>query len=167
MGKRDKRVISSPGLTGSAGVRLRKKRKASGEGMFDCDEEEITFNQGKMISEKGKDKKKISRSITKAMEVATKTGIEVLGENKKRVSDEYKVYHEVSSENKEIFHFGSGKEDDEDSVRCNVNMEQVKKIGEIIGVSWVRAEEEAKDKNYNKKGTRWKGRLSSSLSSIV
>ncbi|GJU98949.1 hypothetical protein Tco_1328220 [Tanacetum coccineum] len=150
MGRRDKGVISSPGSTGSAGVRLRKKRKASGEGMFDCDEEEMTFNQGKMIVEKGKDKKKIGRrSITKAMEVARKTRIKGLGENKKRVSDEYKVYHEVSSENKEIFHFGSGKEDDEDSVRCNVNMEQVKKIGEIIGVSWVRAEEEAKDKNCN------------------
>ncbi|GJY99135.1 hypothetical protein Tco_0516565 [Tanacetum coccineum] len=33
MGRRDKRVISSPGSTGSAGVRLRKKRKASGEGI--------------------------------------------------------------------------------------------------------------------------------------
>ncbi|GKF37629.1 hypothetical protein Tco_0114387, partial [Tanacetum coccineum] len=90
MGRRDKGVISSPGSTGSAGVRLRKKRKASGEGMFDCDEEEMTFNQGKMIVEKGKDKKKIGRrSITKAMEVARKTRIKGLGENKKRVSDHY------------------------------------------------------------------------------
>ncbi|GKB05772.1 hypothetical protein Tco_0833967 [Tanacetum coccineum] len=127
MGRRDKRVISSPGSTGSAGVRLRKKRKAS-----------------------GKDKKKIGRrSITKSMEVARKTGIKGLGENKKRVLDEYKVYLEVSSKNKGIFHFRSGKEDDANSVRCNVNMEQVKKIREMIGVSWVHAEEEVKDKNCN------------------
>ncbi|GKB73699.1 hypothetical protein Tco_0935111 [Tanacetum coccineum] len=121
MGRRDKCVISSPGSTGSTGVRLRKKRKAGGEGMFDCDEEEMTFNQG----------------------------IKGLGENKKRVSDEYKVYLEVSIKNKGIFHFGSGKEDDANSVRCNVNMEQVKKIREMIGVLWVHAEEEAKDKNCN------------------
>ncbi|GKE14884.1 transposon TX1 [Tanacetum coccineum] len=158
MGRRDKCVISSPGSTGSTGVRLRKKRKAGGEGMFDCDEEEMTFNQGKTIVEKGKDKKKIGRrSITKAMEVERKTGIKGLGENKKRVSDEYKVYHEVSSKNKGIFHFGSGKEDDANRVRCNVNMEQVKKIGEMIGVSWVRAEEEAKDKNYNQEGNEVEG----------
>ncbi|GJX33013.1 ribonuclease H-like domain-containing protein [Tanacetum coccineum] len=56
------------------GRRLRKRRKASGEGMFDANEDEMIFNQGKMIGEKCDDKKKISRrSVTKSMEVARKT----------------------------------------------------------------------------------------------
>nr|GEX55333.1 zinc finger, BED-type [Tanacetum cinerariifolium] len=57
--------------------RLREKRKASGEGMFDANEDEMIFNQGKTTGEKCDDKNKIGRrSVTKAMEVARKTKVE-------------------------------------------------------------------------------------------
>ncbi|GJT90492.1 TMV resistance protein N-like protein [Tanacetum coccineum] len=57
-----------------------------------------------------------------------------LGENKKGLSDDYKEYH--GSE------FGLDNEREAINSKCNVNMEQVKEIGEMIGVSWVLAEKE-------------------------
>nr|GEW05829.1 reverse transcriptase domain, reverse transcriptase zinc-binding domain protein [Tanacetum cinerariifolium] len=53
----------------------------------------------------------------------------------------YKEYHEVENKSNGIFHFGKGKETEGDSDICIVNMEQVKEIGEMIGVSWARAVE--------------------------
>ena len=158
MNRRDKRVISPSSSTGSGGVRLRKKRKASGDGMFDDNVDEMAFNQGKTIGEKCESKKKIGRrSVTKAKEVARRTGVEGLGENKIGVSDAYKEwYDEVVRDKSEIFHFGSGNQEEVDSVRCNVNMEQVKEIGEMVGVSWIRAEEE-KEKENSHEGNKVEG----------
>ncbi|GJR99184.1 RNA-directed DNA polymerase, eukaryota [Tanacetum coccineum] len=105
----------------SGRLRLRKKRKADGEGMCDGIEDDMIFNQGKLTGEK----------------------VQGLGENKKGVSDAYKEYRdEVVREKDGIFHFRSGVEGGVDSVRCYVNMEQVKEIGEMIGVSWGAKEED-------------------------
>ncbi|GKG59408.1 hypothetical protein Tco_0605059, partial [Tanacetum coccineum] len=40
-----------------------------------------------------------------------------------------------------IFQFGNNTMDEPNSAKCNINMEHVKEVGELIGVSWVRAEE--------------------------
>ncbi|PWA52951.1 hypothetical protein CTI12_AA449830 [Artemisia annua] len=135
--RRDKRGVSPSSSAVSGGDRLRKKRKASDEGKFEGNEDDMIFNKGKSAEEKGEGKKKTGRkSIKKAFEIARKVGAEGLGDNKKGVSDVYKEYHEVESESNGIFHFGRGKECEGDNDRCNVNIEQVKEIGEMIGVSW-------------------------------
>ncbi|PWA92790.1 glycosyltransferase family 92 [Artemisia annua] len=159
MSKRDKRVISPSFSMGSGGSRLRKKRKANDEEMLDGIEDEMTFNQGKTIGEKCESKTKNGRkSVTKTREIARKTGVKGLGGDKKEVSDVYKeCYDEVGRENNGIFHFGCGIEDEADISRCKVNMEPVKEIGELIGVSWVRAEEEHKVKESSREGNKAEG----------
>ncbi|GJY48443.1 reverse transcriptase domain, reverse transcriptase zinc-binding domain protein [Tanacetum coccineum] len=122
--------------------------------MFEGNEDAMTFNLGKSAEEKDEGKKKIGRSVTKAFEVARKTGVKWLGENKKRVSDVYKEYHDVESESIGIFHFGKDKDCEGDSFRCNANMDQVKEIGELIGVSWVRANGEVKEKDHFREGNK-------------
>ncbi|GKF93404.1 hypothetical protein Tco_0280123, partial [Tanacetum coccineum] len=104
--------------------RLRKKQKASDERVFEGIKVEMIFNQGKKNEENSESKKKIGRSVLKAMEVAKKTEVVGLGENKKGISDVYKEYHEVQNE--------------------------LKEIEELIGVSWTRAEEEEKEKELGR-----------------
>ncbi|GJV18591.1 reverse transcriptase domain, reverse transcriptase zinc-binding domain protein [Tanacetum coccineum] len=118
--KREKREVSPSSSVGSGGDRLRKKERL---GMGKC-----------------------RRSIKKAKEVARKTGVEGLEENKKGVSDAYKEYYEAESESNGVFRFGNYKEGEVDSSRCNVSIEQVKEIREMIGVSWVLAKAEEKKK---------------------
>ncbi|GKG56068.1 reverse transcriptase domain, reverse transcriptase zinc-binding domain protein, partial [Tanacetum coccineum] len=60
---------------------------------------------------------------------------------KKGISDNYKEYHDESRGNNGIFQFGNSKDDEAQSKRCNLNMEQVTEIGEMIGVSWKLAED--------------------------
>ena len=62
-------------------------------------------------------------------------GVEGLGEDKTGISDVYKENYNSGSESSGIFSFGHGNEGDADNSKCNVNMEQVKEIGEMIGVS--------------------------------
>ncbi|GJW29123.1 RNA-directed DNA polymerase, eukaryota [Tanacetum coccineum] len=147
MSKRDKRVIS-PSSMGSGGDKIRKKRKASEEGVINGIKEEMTFNHGISTGKKSEGKKEFGvRSVTKPKEMARKAGVQGLGENQKGVSDAYIEYHdEVGSVNNGIFHFGSGREVKVDSGRCNANIEEVKEIGKMIGVSWSWAEEV--DKGY-------------------
>nr|GEX86865.1 glycosyltransferase family 92 [Tanacetum cinerariifolium] len=72
--RRDKREISPTRSVGSGGYRLRKKRKANGEGFFKGNDEELIFNQGKPTGKKCEGKKKVTRrSVTKATNVASKT----------------------------------------------------------------------------------------------
>nr|GEV21221.1 transposon TX1 [Tanacetum cinerariifolium] len=144
--KRDKREVSPSRSTGSGGGRLRKKRKAISEWVFEVNGEELSFNQGKISGTKCEDKskKKNGWCVTKAMYVARKNETEELRESKKGVSDAYNEYQEVGNVNNGIFHFGSGKKDA--NGRCNVSIEQVKEIAEMIGVSWVRGEEEDQEK---------------------
>ncbi|GJT17744.1 reverse transcriptase domain-containing protein [Tanacetum coccineum] len=106
-------------------------------------EEEMVFNQGKSSKEKGEDKKKVGRrSITKAKEVSRKTSVVGLGDNKKGVSDVYKEYYEEENKSNGIFYFRRSKVDGGDNKNCNIHMDQVKEIGELIGVSWVRTNDE-------------------------
>ncbi|GJU04419.1 transposon TX1 [Tanacetum coccineum] len=126
--KKDKCKVSPFSLVGSGADRLRKKQKASDERVFEGIEVEMIFNQGKKNKENSESKKKIGRSVMKAIEVAKKTEVVGLGENKKGISDVYKEYHEVQS--------------------------GLKEIEELIGVSWTRSEEEEKEKELGRDGNK-------------
>ncbi|GJR89688.1 hypothetical protein Tco_0213699 [Tanacetum coccineum] len=67
------------------------------------------------------------------------------GENKKGVSDAYKESYDVGNDCNGVFRFGCGNEAEVGTSKCTLNMEQVKEIGEMVGVSWVLAEEEKKE----------------------
>ncbi|GJR76960.1 putative RNA-directed DNA polymerase [Tanacetum coccineum] len=69
-------------------------------------------------------------------------GIKGLGDNTKGISEAYKEYHEVINDNNGTFIFKGSGHADSSSKSCSINMEYVKEIGEIIGVSWSKAEEE-------------------------
>ncbi|GKA84297.1 putative RNA-directed DNA polymerase, eukaryota, reverse transcriptase zinc-binding domain protein [Tanacetum coccineum] len=112
--RREKRGVSLSSLVGSRGDRSRKKRKSYDEEVFGGDGVEKAFN---------------------------KVGVVGLRENKKGILDDYKEYHEESRENNGIFRFGNSKEDEAQSKRCNINLEQVKDIGKMIDVSWKLAED--------------------------
>ncbi|GJW16707.1 transposon TX1 [Tanacetum coccineum] len=95
--------------------RTNKKRKTND----DDDLKEVSkmnlFSPGKGNDKNNDSKKKVGRrSIKKAKRVARNTGIEGLRDNIKGVSEEYK---------------------------STTSMEHIKEIGEIIGVSWTKAEE--------------------------
>ncbi|GJW46513.1 transposon TX1, partial [Tanacetum coccineum] len=74
-----------------------------------------------------------------------------LGENKKGVSDAYKESYDVGNDCNGVFRFGCGNEAEVGTSKCTLNMEQVKEIWEMVGVSWVLAEEE------NKRGDQIRG----------
>ncbi|PWA62539.1 RNA-directed DNA polymerase, eukaryota, Reverse transcriptase zinc-binding domain protein [Artemisia annua] len=157
--RRDKREVSPSSSVGSGGDRLRKKRKSLNEEAFGGDEVEKTFNKGKMNDDSNKNKKKVGRkSVTKAKEVARRVGVVGLGENKEGVSDIYKEYHKKEGNKNEIFRFGSTKDGEVDSSRCILDMEQVKEVGGMIGVSWSIAEEEKK---------RWTSELAGNKGDVV
>ncbi|PWA51457.1 hypothetical protein CTI12_AA417390 [Artemisia annua] len=62
-----------------------------------------------------------------------------------------KECHKEGEDNTGVFMFrGSGRAKS-DNKSCNISMEQVKEIGELIGVSWVRAEEEKVNNGMNSK----------------
>ncbi|GKC44504.1 transposon TX1, partial [Tanacetum coccineum] len=88
-----------------------------------------------------KEEKRGRRSVTKAREVARRTGAGI-GENNKGISDVYKEQFDAGSKRDKKFRFGHDNEGEAVNSKCNVNMEQVKEIGEMIGVSWVAAEKE-------------------------
>ena len=83
------------------------------------------------------------------MEVARRTGVKGLGENKKGISDAYKEYYDNGSKGNGVFRFGRGHEGEEVNRKYNVNMEQVKEIGEMVGVSWILADKEKKEKAHD------------------
>ncbi|GJV06267.1 transposon TX1 [Tanacetum coccineum] len=56
--------------------------------------------------------------------------------------NEPKDFLEARKDGNEVFAFRSSGRMDSSSKSCSINMEQVKEIGELIGVSWVRAENE-------------------------
>ncbi|GKD72848.1 transposon TX1 uncharacterized, partial [Tanacetum coccineum] len=114
---REKGEVSPSSSVGSRGYKLKKKRKA---------------NEGK-------------RNVTKANEVARRMGVQGLGGNKKGIPDVYKEYYDRKSECNGVFHFGASNEGEVASTKCIVNLEQVKEIGELVGVSWVLAEEKKKE----------------------
>ncbi|PWA58554.1 hypothetical protein CTI12_AA394360 [Artemisia annua] len=86
-------------------------------------------------------KKSGRRSLRKAKEVARQMGAKELGEDKKGVSDIYKEYHDGDVE-KGSFIFKGKERGDVDNKSCSISLEQVKEVGELIGVSWAKAEAE-------------------------
>ncbi|GKA56639.1 hypothetical protein Tco_0755711 [Tanacetum coccineum] len=143
---REKREVSPSSLGGSGGERSRKKRKAIHDMGFEGVEDDLVFNQGKADEVEVSSKKKIGRRlVTKAMEEEMRrTGIEGLGEDREGTSEAYKEYYKEASENGGVFRFGGMKDGETESNRCNISKEQVKEVGEMIGVSWVLAEKEKK-----------------------
>nr|GEU64337.1 retrovirus-related Pol polyprotein from transposon TNT 1-94 [Tanacetum cinerariifolium] len=140
--KGDKREVSSSSSARSGGNRLKKKRKECGDTNYNGLEVAMVFNEGNTKEEKSEIKNKIGkRSVTKAREVARKIGVG-LGENNKGISNVYKKQYDVGSECNRFFWFRYDNEGEAANSKCNVNMEQVKEIGIMIGVSWVAAEME-------------------------
>lgn len=140
--RREKREVLPSSSVGSGGHRSRKKRKSCFEEAFGVKVEKA-FNRGKVNEESTSNKKKVGRkSIAKPKEVAKRDGVVGLGDNEKGDYNEAGV-------NNEIFRFGNTKDDEVESNRCYLNMEHVKEIGEMIGVSWKATEEEVKRKMWD------------------
>ncbi|GJS83346.1 hypothetical protein Tco_0749887 [Tanacetum coccineum] len=99
--------------------------------MFDEAEVKKFFNQGKSNGNKINNKKAGRRISTR------ETGLKGLGKNKKAIADACKELYGVSSESNGIFHFGNNTLDEPNSAKCNISMEHVKEVGELIGVLWV------------------------------
>ncbi|PWA68087.1 hypothetical protein CTI12_AA311560 [Artemisia annua] len=122
-------------------------KKKEDIGVMDKDEFDKTLNGNMFVNgadDRGDNsKKKLGRrSITKAMAVARECGVKGLGADKKGISDAYKEYHEVENDEDGVFVFKSSGRADSNNKSCSINMEQVKEIGEMIGISWNKAENE-------------------------
>ncbi|GKE71269.1 hypothetical protein Tco_1529341 [Tanacetum coccineum] len=88
------------------------------------------------------EKRLVGRSITKAFAITRKSRVRGLGDDKKGISDAYKEYHEVENDENGVFVFkGSGRAESSNK-SCSINMEQMKEIGEMIGISWNKVEDE-------------------------
>ncbi|GJS19351.1 RNA-directed DNA polymerase, eukaryota [Tanacetum coccineum] len=114
---------------------LKNKMKVSqvngiGEDTFDK-----SFNQGKLCEEiHNSNTKSGSRSVRKAKEVARKVKVEGLGDATKGISDAYKEFHEVDKDNKEVFKFRDNHMRVEDNEKCDITIEQIKEVGDMIGI---------------------------------
>ncbi|GJS37839.1 hypothetical protein Tco_0536221 [Tanacetum coccineum] len=110
------------------------------EDVFEIANRDLTFKNG-IDGGTGNDKKKAGkRSVTKALVGARQKGVEGSGEHLKGICEAYKEYNEVENEGNEMFIFkGSGRTNSSNR-SCLINMEKVKEIGELIGVSWTKAE---------------------------
>ena len=96
-----------------------------------------TINQGLDQVEKQLNKNNVGkRSTTKAKEMAQKIRVGRLDEITKDTTDAYKGLFGNDSECSEMFKFGSNQERNTDNAKCEINIEQMKEIGEIIGISW-------------------------------
>ena len=62
----------------------------------------------------------------------------------KEGSEAFKVYHEEGNNDNEVFTFRSTGRNDVGNRSCSISMEYVKEIGELIGVSWAKAESRKK-----------------------
>ncbi|GJV44175.1 ribonuclease H-like domain-containing protein, partial [Tanacetum coccineum] len=82
----------------------------------------------------------------------TNRGEGIRGENKKGISDIYKEFHKVEDEDSVIFRFGSKNEEASKNNRCEINMEHVKEVGELIGVSWALTEKEKEKRGIEREG---------------
>ncbi|GJY61803.1 hypothetical protein Tco_0462460 [Tanacetum coccineum] len=69
-----------------------------------------------------------------------KIGVTGLGDNKIGAPEVVKEFHEVEDKNKGVFDIGEVVRSNSDSHSCSISLEQVKEIGELIRVSWVKAD---------------------------
>ncbi|GKC96023.1 RNA-directed DNA polymerase, eukaryota [Tanacetum coccineum] len=124
---------------------LKKKRKVPQVNEIGEDTFDKSFNQGKVCVEIQISKTKTGRrSVRKAKEVARKVGVEGLGDATKGISDAYKEFHEDDKDNNEVFKFGDNHMRVEDNEKCEITIEQIKEVGEMIGVLWLQAETKRK-----------------------
>ena len=140
---REKRDVSPSSSVGSGGNRQKKKKcKITNVETFEGVEENVEFIQGKGNETEISIKKKVGRrSVKKAMEIVRKTGVEGLGVEEKGTSDVYKEFYEENSDNNGFFQFGIATHGEVNSKWCNISIDQLKEVVEMIGVSWVLAEE--------------------------
>ncbi|PWA84156.1 hypothetical protein CTI12_AA160700 [Artemisia annua] len=143
-GKRREFQESSPKSNGSIGKRSMKKRKTNELDNFEGNKCGNTFAHGVGDEVNSSHKKPIGgrRSVKKAKKIARCAGVAGLGEVKKGISDAYKEYYEENDDNRGVFEFKAGGRVESDNTSCSINMDQVKEIGEMIGVSWEKAEKE-------------------------
>ncbi|GKB47973.1 RNA-directed DNA polymerase, eukaryota [Tanacetum coccineum] len=137
--KRDDHPTTS---TTSGENRILKRRESNG----DEDGEGVNNTDSMDVGVRNSNKKSGRKSITKAKKVVRQQGVGSLGTSEKGTSDVYKVFNDKDNGTNKPFVFRSTRRAESDSKSCSINMEQVKEIGELIGVSWAKAEsEKAKD----------------------
>ncbi|GJV85484.1 RNA-directed DNA polymerase, eukaryota [Tanacetum coccineum] len=76
-----------------------------------------------------------------------------LGTNKRGMSAVYKAYHDEGDGKKETFVFRSTGRADSGIKGCSINMDQVKEISELIGVSWAEAKN-VKERDFETKAVK-------------
>ncbi|PWA48451.1 hypothetical protein CTI12_AA490920 [Artemisia annua] len=137
--RREKRDDSPPNPNGSGGDRCRKKRKKSVNGNFEGSKD-IHFSHGIGEGSNSNMKKSGRRSINRAKNVARKIESLYNGEGGSKttgcLSDMYKVSHKEGDDigvNSEIR--STGKEDENKHV-CSISKNELKEVGEQIGVKW-------------------------------
>ncbi|GKC63796.1 hypothetical protein Tco_1096394 [Tanacetum coccineum] len=131
----------SPNPNSSGGDRRRKKRKSNDND--DCERLncENVFTPG--VGDEDNNKKKIRRkSVKKAMDAMRHIEVDGLGDENKGISDIHKVVHDKGGEKGGVFVFRGKESVEPDSKSCSISLEHVKEVGEMIGVSWAKAEEE-------------------------
>lgn len=139
----EKRGDSTPNANSSGGERCRKKRKANST--HECED----MNNGYLFSPgiggdgTNNNKKKVGRrSVKKAMAVARQTGVDGLGKDRKGTSDIYKEFYDEKVDSGGLYVFRGNDRGDLDNKSCSNSLDQVKEVGELIGVSWAKAEAE-------------------------
>ncbi|PWA87808.1 hypothetical protein CTI12_AA126710 [Artemisia annua] len=140
----EKREGSPSIVFGSGGERSRKKRKANIESVMEEDKITYNFDQGLGNDKKNSGRTKIGiKSVKKTIKIARQMGMTRLCDDTKGMHDAYKEFHTAVEENKGVFVFRGSEQAESDNKSCNISVEQVKEIGEMIGVSWALAEEES------------------------
>ncbi|GJX06282.1 putative ribonuclease H protein [Tanacetum coccineum] len=151
-----KRGVHPTSSNSSGDDRLNKKRKENGNkegdavsnmikntsGIKDVDFEEANknnvFNEGGGNGARSCNKK--SKLLKKEKNVVRIQGAGDLGAIETGMADVYKAFHDEGDGKKETFVFRSTGRADSGNKGCSINMDQVKEIGELIGISWAKAE---------------------------
>ncbi|GJY51606.1 transposon TX1 [Tanacetum coccineum] len=111
-------------------------------GIKDVDFEEANknnvFNEGGGNEARSYNKK--SKLLKKEKNVVRIQGAGDLGAIETWMADVYKAFHDEGDGKKETFVFRSTGRADSGNKGCSINMDQVKEIGELIGISWAKAE---------------------------
>ncbi|PWA81045.1 RNA-directed DNA polymerase, eukaryota, Reverse transcriptase zinc-binding domain protein [Artemisia annua] len=153
--RREKRDDSPPNPNRSGGDRFRKKRKKSGNGNFKGSKD-IRFSHGTGEGSISNKKKSGRRSINRAKNVARK--IESVynggdgGKTTGCLSDMYKVSHKEGDYNGVTSEGRSTCNEDGNNQVCSISEEELKEVGEQIGVVW----DEVAGKGLDDKGNATK-----------
>ncbi|PWA66458.1 hypothetical protein CTI12_AA324400 [Artemisia annua] len=144
--RREKREMSPTSSMELNESKLKKKMKAS---MFNESVEgsiERPFDLGIKSDEIQNINVRMGRrSMRKVKELARKAGVERLGDDTKGTPDAYKEVIEVDGDNGEVFKFGDNHVNGECKAKWDISIDQIKEVGELIGISWAEAENERID----------------------